>query len=68
MWQDPIIAEIHQTRDKISRSYGNDLHAIFTAAQRGELSKPPTSTSGNTTPQGAPADHLASASLRQDGS
>jgi hypothetical protein len=40
MWQDPIVTEIHQTRERISQSYGNDLHAIFMAAQRGELSKP----------------------------
>ena len=68
MWQDPIISEIHQTRDKISQSYGNDLHAIFTAAQRGELSKPPISSADNATQQRAPAHRLASAPLRQDGS
>jgi hypothetical protein len=43
MWQDPIVTEIHQTRERISQSYGNDLHAIFMAAQRGELSKSPAS-------------------------
>lgn len=67
MWRDPIIAEIHQTRDKISRSYGNDLHAIFTAAQRGELSKAPILSEGHAPPQGAPADRFATAALRQDG-
>ena len=40
MWLDPIVAEIHQTREKLSQAYGDDLHAIFAAAQRGELSKP----------------------------
>ncbi len=40
MWQDPIVAEIYKTREKISQAYGNDIHAIFAAAQRGELSKP----------------------------
>jgi hypothetical protein len=39
MWQDPLVAEIHQIRDDISASYGHDLHAIFAAAQRGDLSK-----------------------------
>ena len=39
MWQDPIVVEIHQIRDKISQVYGDDLHAIFVAAQRGELAK-----------------------------
>lgn len=43
MWQDPVVSEIHQTRDRISQAYGDDLHAIFAAAQRGELSNPPNS-------------------------
>lgn len=37
MWHDPIIEEIHQTREKIAAAYGNDLHAIFMAARLGEL-------------------------------
>ena len=40
MWQDPIVAEIHQTRERIARYFGNDVHAIFAAAKRGELSIP----------------------------
>ena len=40
MWQDPIVTEIHQTREKIAQAYGNDIHEIFVAAQRGELSNP----------------------------
>ena len=47
MWLDPIVAEIHQTREKLSQAYGDDLHAIFAAAQRRELSKPPDSPAGN---------------------
>jgi hypothetical protein len=47
MWQDPIVTEIHQTRERIAQSYGNDLHAIFMAAQRGELSKPIASVPGH---------------------
>ncbi|MGZ8216516.1 hypothetical protein [Methylomagnum sp.] len=39
MWRDPIIEEIHRTREKIAAAYGNDMHAIFLAAQRGELAK-----------------------------
>lgn len=39
MWQDPIVAEIHQARDRISEAHGDDLHAIFAAAQRGDLVK-----------------------------
>ena len=52
MWLDPIVAEIHQTRAKLSQAYGDDLHAIFAAAQRGELSKPLDSPAGNVAPQG----------------
>ena len=40
MWQDPIVAEIHQTRERISQHFGNDIHVIFAAAKRGELSIP----------------------------
>ena len=40
MWQDPIVSEIHQTREQLSKAYGDDLHRIFLAAQRGELLKP----------------------------
>lgn len=40
MWQDPIVAEIHHTREKIAQAYGNDIHAICEAARRGELSRP----------------------------
>ena len=47
MWQDPIVAEIHQIRDNISEAYGDDLHAIFAAAQRGELVKPRADTAGD---------------------
>nr|VFK09980.1 MAG: hypothetical protein BECKLPF1236A_GA0070988_1003011 [Candidatus Kentron sp. LPFa] len=39
MWRDPIIAEIHRTREKLSQAHGNDLYAIFLAARRGELAK-----------------------------
>jgi len=39
MWQDPVVAEIHETREKISQAYDNDIHKIFVAAQCGELSK-----------------------------
>ena len=40
MWQDPIIAAIQQAREKIARHFGNDIHAIFAAAKRGELAVP----------------------------
>jgi hypothetical protein len=39
MWHDPIVEEIHQTRERIAQMYDNDIHAIFEAARHGELSK-----------------------------
>jgi len=56
MWQDPIVAEIHRTREKIAQAYGNDIHEIFAAAQRGELSKPFISPANKMAQQDAPAD------------
>jgi hypothetical protein len=38
MWKDHIVEEIHSIRERIANFYGNDMHAIFLAAQRGELS------------------------------
>ncbi len=54
MWQDPIVTEIHQTRARISEAYGNDLHAIFAAAQRGELAQPLTPDAPNTATKDSP--------------
>ena len=67
MWLDPIVAEIHQTREKLSQAYGDDLHAIFAAARRGELSKPLDSPAGNAAQPAALTGRPASASRRQDG-
>lgn len=39
MWNDPIIEDLHKTRGRISREHGDDLHEIFEAAKRGELTK-----------------------------
>jgi hypothetical protein len=65
MWQDPLVAEIHQIREEIAQTYGNDIHAICEAARRGELSIPPSIQPGGAAQQGAPADVPASASQRQ---
>ena len=65
MWQDPLIAEIHQTREQIALAYGNDVHAICDAARRGELSRPISDRPVHMAPQDAPSSSLASASLRQ---
>lgn len=29
MWEDPIVADIHRTREKLAAEYGFDVHAIF---------------------------------------
>jgi hypothetical protein len=55
MWQDPIVAEIHQAREEIAKIYGNDLHAIFEAAQRGDLSARSVSLQRVNNQQGASA-------------
>ncbi len=62
MWQDPIVADIHQIREKLSQAYGNDLHAIFVAAQRGELAKG-LGAQESKAQQGVPAVRPASAAL-----
>jgi hypothetical protein len=67
MWQDPIVEEIHQTREKIAQAYGNDIHAICEAARHGKLSKPLASSAPELAEQRAPAAHPAAASLRQNG-
>ena len=67
MWLDPSVAEIHQTRGKLSQAYGDDLHAIFAAARRGELSKPLDAPAGNVAQPAALTGRPASASRRQDG-
>ena len=68
MWQDPLIAEIHQTREQIALAYGNDIHAICEAARRGELSRWVPAQPANEALQDDPSDHIASASLRQGSS
>ncbi len=29
MWEDPIVADIHRTREKLAAEYGFDVRAIF---------------------------------------
>ncbi len=29
MWEDPIVAEIHRTREKVAQQYNNDIAAYF---------------------------------------
>lgn len=65
MWQDPLVAEIHQIREKIAQAYGNDIHAICEAARKGELSRPLPVQPAGLAQQGAPSDVSASAAVRQ---
>jgi hypothetical protein len=34
-WQDPILVELHATREKLAREHGNDIKIICDAARRG---------------------------------
>jgi hypothetical protein len=36
-WQDPILLELHATREKLAYEYGNDIKAICDAARQGLL-------------------------------
>ena len=36
-WQDPILKELHATREKLASEYGNDIRAICDAARFGLL-------------------------------
>ena len=38
-WQDPVISEIHLTREKIAARFGNSIHAMCEAARLGQLGK-----------------------------
>ncbi len=29
MWEDPIVAEVHRTREKVAQQYNNDIAAYF---------------------------------------
>ena len=37
IWQDPVISEIHLTREKIAARFGNSIHAMCEAARLGQL-------------------------------
>jgi hypothetical protein len=34
MWEDPIVAEVHQAREKLAASYNFDLKAFFADLQK----------------------------------
>jgi hypothetical protein len=37
-WQDPILLELHATRERLANEYGNDIRVICDAARTGFLS------------------------------
>jgi hypothetical protein len=38
MWEDPIVAEVHRTREKLAAEYGYDVKAMFAALRKREAS------------------------------
>ena len=38
LWQDPILLDLHATREKLASAYGNDIRSICEAARMGHLS------------------------------
>jgi hypothetical protein len=38
MWEDPIVAEVHRTREKLAAEYGFDVKAMFAALRKREAS------------------------------
>jgi hypothetical protein len=37
MWEDPIVADIHRTREKLAAEYGFDVKAIFADFRRRQV-------------------------------
>ena len=38
MWEDPIVAEVHRTREKLAAEYGFDIETMFAALRKREAS------------------------------
>jgi hypothetical protein len=38
MWEDPIVAEVHRTREKLAAEHNYDIDAYFAAARRRQAS------------------------------
>jgi hypothetical protein len=64
MWQDPIVEEVHQIREKLAAEFGFDVKAIFA-----DLRKRKTSLGVRLVPQSKRAEPAAEAARgRQAGS
>ena len=56
MWEDPIVAEVHRTREKLAAEYNYDLGAFFA-----DVRKRQASLGSRLVPQKKPAEPTAEA-------
>ena len=56
MWEDPIVEEVHRTREKLAAEYGFDVKAIFA-----DMRKRQASLGGRLVPQKKRAEPTAEA-------
>lgn len=60
MWEDPIVADVHRTREKLAAEYGFDVKAIFAALRRHQAS-----LGGVLVPQKRPAERTPDLDLER---
>ena len=61
MWEDPIVAEVHRTREKLAAEYNFDITAFFA-----DLQKRQTSLGSGLVPQKRRAEPTAEANQGRD--
>ena len=61
MWEDPIVAEVHRTREKLAAQYNFDITAFFA-----DLRKRQTSLGSRLVPQKRRAEPTAEANQGRD--
>jgi hypothetical protein len=61
MWEDPIVEDVHRTREKLAAEYNFDVKAIFA-----DLRKRQASLGGRLVPQKKRAEPTAKADLSRD--
>ena len=61
MWEDPIVEEVHRTREKLAAEYGFDIKAIFA-----DLRKRQVALGGRLVPQKKRAEPTAEADRGRD--
>jgi len=62
MWEDPIVAEVHRTREKLAAKYNFDITAFFA-----DLRKRQASLGGRLVPQKKRDESTAEADQGRDG-